>query len=82
MKYEIELDLADSVFVQFLRHEAETVWKSLQYLKKLEAAGEIQEFQLVDLRNNWALLGAMYLVEEYFSTEPEIRSLYPREDEV
>ena len=80
MKYEIELDLADSVFIQFLRHEAETVWEALRYLEKLEASGEAKEYELVDLRYNWQLLGAMYLVEEYFSEEPILREKYPREN--
>ena len=76
MKFELTADLADSLFVQFLREEADTVWHALRYERKQEI---LKDYELRDLWYNYQLLGAMYLVEEYLTDHPEIRTKYPRE---
>lgn len=76
-KLEVEGEIADSVFVEFLRDEAETAWHALNYTREIK---EPKDWQLEDLWYNYNLLGAMYLVEEYFSAEPILRDKYPREE--
>lgn len=79
-KFELELpsDVSDALVVAALREEADTVWHALNYLRKEE---EPKDWELRDLWYNYRLLGAMYLVEEYLSTDPQIRKMYPREFE-
>ena len=81
MKFEIEVsgDTMDTLFVEFLRKEADVVWHSLQYVRGLEKP---KEFQKEDLWYNYKLLGAMYRVEEYFSDNPKLREMYPRDEEL
>ena len=78
MKYKVEMQLDDTVFVQFLRQEADIVWHAIKYYRKQENPAE---YEIEDFWNNYQLLGAMYLVEEYFSHDPQLRRKYPRDEE-
>ena len=78
MKYKVDMQLDDTVFVQFLRQEAEIVWSAIKYYLKQD---DPQEYEIEDYEANYNLLGAMYLVEEYFSHDPQIRRKYPRDME-
>ena len=76
MKFEINIDCVDSLFVQFLREEVVGVHSALH---SLAAEDELSIYELDDLWYNHRLLGAMYVVEEYFSDNPQLREMYSRD---